>query len=151
MSPSPLHSTNYTSTFITVAPDRVAQRGVAPPLRASASVAERMFVLISKHPYQFTSDDVIFTVWADRQGIDAKTRPRAREQFFSKGQPSLRSSDLAKKYGWGIHHDAEGRVALVGVEAPAYRRLASEKAGVTVKAAMRSARNAAHEKGDATR
>jgi hypothetical protein len=63
--------------------------------------------------------------------------PAARAAFFSKGQPCLRSSPLAKRYGFGIHHDAEGRVALYGMETPEYRKLAGDKKLKVVKA-MRS-------------
>ncbi|WP_298711512.1 DUF6157 family protein [Micrococcus sp. 2A] len=36
-----------------------------------------------------------------------------REAFFAKSQACLRASPLGKRHGWGLHHDAEGRVALV--------------------------------------
>ncbi len=67
------------------------------------------------------------------------------QTFFSKGQPCLRASDLGKKYGWGIHSDGEGRVALFAVGSPEYRQLEQGRAvagGGTVKVvtAMRSSR-----------
>jgi hypothetical protein len=58
----------------------------------------------------------------------------------------LRASDLGKKYGWGIHSDHEGHVALYGVETAEYRRFVSGEAvaesgtAVDVKKAMRSSR-----------
>lgn len=128
-----MHTTNYTDTFITVAPDSTAERGVEP----KSGVALAQYQLIAPHPYRHTSDDVLFTVWADRRGLAQADRPAARAEFFSKGQACLRASDLGKKYGWGIHHDEQGRVALYGVESGEYRRLAG---GPRVKAAMRSKR-----------
>lgn len=62
----------------------------------------------------------------------------------SKGQPCLRSSDLGKRYGWGVHSDGKGRVAIVGVDTLAYATLADgrtrEGEAVTVVQAMRSKR-----------
>ncbi len=134
------HTTNYVETFIAVAPDCPAARGTPPPARAEPSVAERQFRMIHDHPYRHTSDDVIFTVWADRQGIARKDREKARDQFFSRPQPCLRSSDLGKKYGWGIHADARGRIALYAVETPDYRAFVGGGRGVVLKEAMRSRR-----------
>jgi hypothetical protein len=50
-----------------------------------------------------------------------------RERFFSKGQACLRSSPLSKRYGWGTHHDAEGRVALYPVGSAEYERLRTDE------------------------
>jgi hypothetical protein len=101
-----MHSTNYFDTFIAVAPDSGAVRGSEPPAPkrdpAKASVAWRAFQLIHGHPYRYTSDDVIFTVYADRRGIPAAARGKAREAFYAKPQACMRGSDLAKRYGWGI-------------------------------------------------
>jgi hypothetical protein len=137
-------TTNYTDTFIAVAPDCDVAGGIEPPERATPSVAGMTFRMIAGEPYRFTSDDVIFGVWADRRGIPEAERAAAREVFFSKGQACLRASDLGKRYGWGVHSDAEGRVALVGVETPEYEVFASGRAPVgtpvEVTQAMRSRR-----------
>jgi hypothetical protein len=139
-------STNSFDSFIAVAPDCKAARGTVPKETEHPSVASRTYRMIHDHPYRYTSDDVIFAVHADRHGIPASERAAARAAFFSKGQACLRASDLGKKYGWGIHSDAEGRVALYGVETDEYKALArGERLGkrgepVTVKLAMRSRR-----------
>jgi Family of unknown function (DUF6157) len=139
-----LHTTNYFDTFIEVAEDCTAVEGAVPPSRAAASTAELTYRMIAEHPYAYTSDEVIFTVWADRNGVDEADRPAARAAFFSKGQPCLRSSDLGKRYGWGVHANADGRVAIFPVESDAYAQLAAGVApdggSVTVTRAMRSAR-----------
>jgi hypothetical protein len=46
---------------------------------------------------------------------------------------------LGKRYGWGIHHDADGRVALVALGSDEYEALAGDPA-VTQRRAMRSKR-----------
>lgn len=139
-----MHTTNYFDTFISIAEDSAAVEGVEPPSRESPSIAEMTYRMIADRPYELTSDDVIFSVWADRRGIAQVDRANARAEFFSKGQPCLRSSDLGKRYGWGVHSDAEGRVAIVGVESVEYAVLASgstpEGRPVTVTRAMRSRR-----------
>ena len=138
---TPTKTTNYVQTLIAVADDSVAECGIVPPEKAeNPSIAARTYRMIAGQPYAFSSDDVIFTVWADRKAIPESERPAARVQFFSKGQACLRASDLGKKYGWGIHHDGEGRVALYGVETDAYQRLATG-GDVVVTKAMRSSRS----------
>jgi hypothetical protein len=138
------HTTNYYDTFIAVAEDCAAPGAVVPPERAAPSVAELTYRMIAEHPYTHTSDDVVFGVWADRRGIAEAERDAARAEFFSKGQPCLRSSDLGKRYGWGVHADAEGRVAIVPLGSAEYESLAAGVAPgggpVTVTRAMRSSR-----------
>ena len=135
-----MHSTNYQNTLIAIADDSAAAKGIAPPERAdNPSIASRTWRMIAEAPYAHTSDDVIFTVWADRKGIPEGERAEARDAFFSKGQPCLRGSDLGKKYGWGIHHDVDGRIAVYGVETNDYRALLAAD-NVTVVKAMCSSR-----------
>ena len=108
------HTTNYRSTFIEVSEDCPIDHGTEPPIAENLSIAALHYRLIAEEPYGRTSDDVIFETHALRKGIDPEDA-EARAEFFSKGQPCLRSSDLGKRYGWGVHSDAEGRVALVGL------------------------------------
>ncbi len=126
-----MHTTNYFNTFIAVAPDSKATAGQEPTERAAT--ARRMFEMIRRHPYRFTSDDVIYAAHVASRGQDALSR----DEFFSKGQACLRSCTLAKTLGWGIHFDARGRVALYGVESSEYLRLLKTQ---EVKAAMRTSR-----------
>ncbi|MDR1212926.1 MAG: DUF6157 family protein [Propionibacteriaceae bacterium] len=139
------HTTNYVDTFIAVAPDSTVTAATEPPAGDNPSVAARTWALIQAAPYTLTSDDVIFTVWADRRGVEADQRVAARAEFFSKGQACLRASDLGKRYGWGVHSDAQGRVALYGVGTPEYEAFAAgvsplDGAPVQVKQAMRGSR-----------
>jgi hypothetical protein len=39
---------------------------------------------------------------------------------------------LPKKYGWGLHFDAEGRIALVAVESDYYKAFVAGKRAGTV-------------------
>jgi len=45
-----------------------------------------------------------------------------REQFFAKPKACFRASPLVKKYGWGIHYDHDGKVALYEIESALYRQ-----------------------------
>lgn len=87
---------DYVDTFIAVANDCTATKGTPPPLNPeNPSVVSRTHQMIAKAPYEFTSGDVIFTVWADRHEIAATDRAEARVAFYSKSQACMRSSDLA--------------------------------------------------------
>lgn len=135
---------DYKDTFIAVADDCPATRGTIPP--GSESVAARTFRLVTERPYRLTSGDMIFSVHADRVGIPEPERRAARRAFYARGQACLRSSDLGKRYGWGIHADSEGRIALVGLGTPAYAefvsglRTSGSGAPVTLTRAMRNSR-----------
>ncbi|SIT70706.1 DUF6157 family protein [Microbacterium sp. RU33B] len=134
-----MHTTNYHATFIEVADDCPIDHAVEPPAKDEPTIAQLHYELIAERPYALTSDDVVFETHARRAGIADGDQEAARAAFFSKGQPCLRSSPLGKRYGWGIHHDAEGRVALVPRESAEYARLASDD-GTAHTRAMRSRR-----------
>lgn len=134
-----MHTTNYRDTFIGVAPDTRAAAASEPAPRDPPTIAQLHYELIAEHPYAYTSDDVVFETFARRAGIAADEREAARADFFSQGRPCLRSSPLGKTLGWGTHHDAEGRVALVPVESEEYARLSADP-GLTQTRAMRTSR-----------
>lgn len=133
-----LHSTNYYDTFIEIADDCPVTSGEIPSIKGdNKTVAYLQFDLISKHPYQFTSDDVFFQVFADRNDLTENEYKEAREKFFSKGQPCFRASPLTKRYGWGIHSDKDGKIALYSCDAEEYKKLVTDTSIKVVKA-MRS-------------
>lgn len=133
-----VHSTNYQNTFIEIAEDCPAQTGQIPPTKGDKkSVANYQYDMVSSHPYRYTSDEVFFHIFADRNDIIESEREAEREKFFSKGQPCFRASPLTKTYGWGVHSDEHGRIALYGAETEAYQRFLADGAVAKVKA-MRS-------------
>jgi hypothetical protein len=134
----PLHTTNYTGTFIAVADDCPAATGIVPPEKAQPTVARLQYDLIAAHPYRYTSDDVLFTVYATRNGIHPAEWGAARAAFFAKSQACLRASPLGKTYGWGIHFDAAGRVALYARDSPAYDSFQADSALAQLKAMKRA-------------
>ncbi len=134
-----MKSTNYHNAFIAVAADSKAQKGTLPPDNKGKTIAALQHEMIAGHPYQYTSDDVIFSIYALRHDIPESEMQEARKQFFSKGQPCLRASPLSKSYGWGIHNDAQGKVAIYGVESEEYEKYAADDTLEQVKA-MRSSK-----------
>lgn len=119
-----IHTTNYQNTFIEVALDCPASAGEMPPLKGDKkTIANYQFDMLFEHPYEYTSDDVFFKVFAIRNEIPENEWKEARDMFFSKGQPCFRSSPLTKRYGWGVHSDANGKVALYAMESKAYQEL----------------------------
>jgi hypothetical protein len=128
------HSTNYFDTFIEVAEDTKAVSGSIPPSKETKTVAEMQYALISKNPYKYTSDDVFFQVFADRNDLIKAEYIKARELFFSKGQPCFRASPLTKTYGWGIHSNHQGKVALYGMESTEYQKFLKDNTIKKVKA-----------------
>lgn len=134
-----MHSTNYTNAFISVAEDCPAERGSIPPEKQEPTIARMQYEMISEHPYLYTSDEVVFAIYARKNRIEPVDLDARRAAFFSKGQACLRASPLGKRYGWGIHHDAESRVALFARESEAYQRLSHDTTLKQVKA-MNSSR-----------
>lgn len=129
-----MKSTNYFNTLILVAVDCPAHKGLTPPNRES--VGGIQFSLLQDHPYQFTSDDLLHQVHCLRLGGQAL----AREDFFSKPQACLRTSPLAKRWGWGIHFDAQGKIGLVSAASLEYEALRNG-GQVQVVPAMRNRRH----------
>jgi len=133
-------STNYVDTFIEVAEDCPVTKGEIPPTnKRKKSVANLQFEMLIDHPYQYTSDDVLFTVFAMRKEFPKAEWATQRELFFSKGQPCFRASPLTKRYGWGVHSDAEGKIALYDRDSAEYHSLVADDA-IVKKKAMRSKR-----------
>lgn len=135
-----VHTTNYENTFIEVAEDCPAVSGEIPKQKGDAkTVASILFEMISQNPYQYSSDDVFFQVFADKNDLTKSEYEEARKKFFSKGQACLRASPLTKRYGWGIHNNEKGKIALFGRETKQYEEFSKDKNLKVVKA-MRNSR-----------
>lgn len=129
MKPTQKHSTNYFNTFIQIAPDSKASSPTQPPQKsASPTIANLQFDLISKNPYQFTSDEVLFKIHAIRKDLLQEELESEFEKFFSKGQPCFRASPLTKSYGFGIHFNNDGKMALFPVNSQEYQSLSQNNA-----------------------
>lgn len=130
-----VHTTNYIDTFIEVAEDCPTNIGEIPASKNSnKTVAEMQFELIVNNPYKYTSDDILFQIFADRNDLTKPEYENAREQFFSKGQPCFRASPLTKRYGFGVHSDKDGKIAIFGCETKEYEQFLKDEAVQKVKA-----------------
>lgn len=115
-------------TFVQVAPDCQVTVGVIPPNRnpAKPTIPFLEYQLLSQNPYRYTLEDLIYEVHIRRQSYSAEelqqNADRIRAELFMKNHPCMRASMLAKKYGWGIHYDPDGRLAIYGMETEEYRR-----------------------------
>ena len=134
-----MSTTNYFNTLIEVAEDCPATHGEIPPVKGNKSVANLQYEMLHGHPYEYTSDDVLFAVFAERKGISEEALVEQREIFFAKGQPCFRASPLTKRYGWGVHSNDEGKIALFAMDSEAYQDMVANNA-IAKKKAMRSSR-----------
>lgn len=133
-----IHTTNYINTFIEVAEDCPVSQSQVPPLKKEKTVANLQYEMLTKNPYLYTSDDIIFECFAIKNEIvDEDEKKFERDLYFSKGRACFRSSPLTKRYGFGIHSDSEGKIALVPMESEAYQNFLKDDKVKKVKA-MRS-------------
>lgn len=122
-----IHTTNYFNTLIEIADDCPVTKSEIPEAKAGKpTVASKQYDLLSKSPYKWTSDELLFRIYTEKNDLVESEYPAAREHFFSKGQPRLRTSPLGKRYGFGIHFNAEGKIAVYGMETETYQRLAAD-------------------------
>lgn len=134
------HTTNYFNTFIEVADDCPVTIDEIPPTKGdSKTVANIQFEIINKNPYKYTSNDVLFQVFAIKNDLTDSEFEKAREQFFLKGQPCFRASPLTKRYGWDVHNDKDGKIALFSMSSVDYQNFIKTSDLKVVKA-MKSSR-----------
>ena len=135
-----VHTTNYYNTFICISPDCLIENGTIPPLKkAGKTVANHQFDLIYSHPYQYNSDEILFKIYAERNGIAHSDLEEAKSEFFSKGQACFRASPLTKNYGWGVHFDEEGKMAIYPQESEEYQQFLKDDS-LKIINAMRSSK-----------
>ena len=121
MSTEKIHTTNYYDTFIEVPEDTKVSCGTKPSSKTEKkTIAELQYEILVDNPYKFTSDDIFFQVFANRNDLIQVEYEQARQQFFSKGQPCFRSSPLTKTYGFGVHSDINGKVEIFVMENEQY-------------------------------
>lgn len=129
------HTTNYKNTFIEIADDCPVKTGEMPPIKGDTkTVANLQFDMVYDNPYKYSSDDILFEVYARRNNIKKSDYAAARQEFFSKGQPCFRASPLSKRYGWGVHNNENEKMAIYACESPEYKKLSKDKSLKVVKA-----------------
>lgn len=122
-----VHTTNYKNTFIEIAEDCPAEKGEIPPVKGDKkSIANLQFEMLFENPYKYTSDEFFFDVFAIRKELLKGDMEGEKQNFFSKGQPCFRASPLTKRYGWGIHNNEEGKIAIYGTETKEYQNFVAD-------------------------
>jgi len=121
---------SYENTLVHVAPDSRLEAAQEPPGRAGAkTVAGWQYHFLAAYPYQLTERELYFKVHCARQGISATEALERKDEImatvFARPQACMRASPLPKNYGWGVHYDEKGRIALVAMESQVYRNLAA--------------------------
>lgn len=135
-----VHTTNYETAFIAIADDCPANTGEVPPMKGDKkTIANIQFEILKKNPYKYTSDDVLFQVFAEKNDLTEDELAEARAVYFSKGQACFRASPLTKRYGWGVHHNEEGKIAIYSCESPEYEQFMNNDS-IKVYKAMRSSK-----------
>ncbi|WP_169085850.1 DUF6157 family protein [Paenibacillus sp. PL91] len=137
---------NYYNTFITVSSDCPVEIGTVPPDKKSGRTKPSLeYELAANQPYRYTQEELLYEVHIRHKGLAAE-EPEARggehwDEFFSKPMACLRASMLPKKYGWGIHFNEAGKLALVPKESAEYHQFAEGgRDNVKVLKGMRSSK-----------
>lgn len=131
---------SYKDTFITISEDSGVHSAIIPlPRNNKPTIASIEYALISNNPYKYIQEDVQFQTYLIKNEIISDQLDEIREEFFQKPKACFRASPLVKKYGWGIHYDDEGKLAIYAVNSEAYERfLISDH--ITLLKGMRSKR-----------
>jgi hypothetical protein len=137
---------NYYNTFITVSADCPAEFGTVPPDKKGGRTKPSLeYELAAGEPYRYTQEELMLEVHLRHKEIApeivAERGAEIREAFFSKPMACMRASMLPKKYGWGIHFNEAGKLALVAMESAEYHQFArGMQEGLKVLAGMRSSK-----------
>lgn len=131
--------------MIQVATDCHETCGVVPVARGDRKpIHVLQYELLSAHPYRYTHEDLHYEVHVRHKAIPEEERAlcgsEIRAELLAKPHPCLRASMLPKKYGWGVHYDGHGRIALYPMESDAYRKFAEDEGTTTLVRAIRSKR-----------
>ncbi|MDQ0882141.1 DUF6157 family protein [Peribacillus sp. V2I11] len=131
---------SYKNTLITISEDsRVTSARVPVIKNEKPTIAYIEHDLINNDPYKFTQDDVQFKTYLIKNQIEEENADELREQFFSKPKACFRASPLVKNYGWGIHYNNQGKIAIYDVKSDMYNQLLNQ-VDITKLKGMRSKR-----------
>lgn len=135
-----------TNTIVLAAPDCPAVTGLIPPLRGGEpTIASLQHEILISKPYKLTLEDLMLAVHLRREGLSASEakllEKEIHEKLFGKPYPCMRASPLPKKFGWGVHHNAKGKMSIFAVDSDEYRQFSEGRhPNVTLVYAMRSKR-----------
>ena len=97
-----------------VAEDSKVQIAIEPPQRrAKKMIARIAYEVYRDNPYRYTEEQFHHEVHVVRR----KMQGLKIESY------DIKRSPLLKEYGWGIHRNKEGKLALIPMESEKYREL----------------------------
>lgn len=100
--------------LIEVAEDSKVVRAVEPPDGGpEKSIHRIVYEVLIESPYKYTEMELFHEVHVVR-----RSRPDLKIESYS-----IKRSPLVQRFGWGIHRNPEGKLALVPVESDKYREL----------------------------
>ncbi|MED4690344.1 DUF6157 family protein [Peribacillus frigoritolerans] len=131
---------SYKNTLITISEDSKVSSAKVPVIKnEKPTIACIEHDLINNNPYKFTQEDVQFKTYLIKNQMEAENAAELREQFFSKSKACFRASPLVKNYGWGIHYNNQGKIAIYDVNSEMYNQLLKQD-DITKLKGMRSKR-----------
>lgn len=131
---------SYKNTLITISEDSKATSAIVPVTRnGKPTIASIEYDLIKNNPYKFTQEDVQFKTYLIKNQKEEENTDELRKKFFSKSMACFRASPLVKNYGWGIHYDDQGKIAIYDVKSEIYNQLLNQDK-ITNLTGMRSKR-----------
>ncbi|MGE7688362.1 DUF6157 family protein [Lysinibacillus sp. NPDC097214] len=132
---------SYKNTFIKISEDSEVNSAITPlPRNNKPTIASIEYDLISNNPYKYTQEDVQFQTYLIKNQIKSDQLDESREHFFQKPKACFRALPLVKKYGWGIHYDDEGKLAIYDVNSEGYEQFLNS-VNITLLKGMRSKRS----------
>ncbi|MEF2967581.1 DUF6157 family protein [Paenibacillus sp. M1] len=135
---------SYKNTFILISPDCPVNEGVIPvTAKDSKPVHVIQYELLAEHPYQYDYPELLFETHIRHKRIPEQEVQERRqeiwEELFAKKHACLRASALPKRYGWGVHYDEEGKIAIYGADSAEYKSFAeAPEGGIQLLYGMRS-------------
>jgi len=103
--------------LIQASEDTKAVRGEEPPDDgADKTVARIQFEVLAENPYEFTEHEFYYEVRVVR-----RKRTDLKLELYN-----IKLIPLLKRYGWGIHRNSEGKLALVACESDRYEELLTD-------------------------
>jgi hypothetical protein len=124
---------SYINSFIAISEDSSVEHSIIPQPRGERIPIHLLqYNLLSQHPYLYDHFSLIFEIFLIQKGVSPQINEEERKQLwnelFSKGHPCMRASALVKQYGFGVHYDKNGKMALFPVESDEYKQFLADPA-----------------------
>jgi Family of unknown function (DUF6157) len=113
----------YENAFITLARDCPVAAGFVP--RKAMSIAGLEHALLIGDPYKHNASDLILAVHRRHKHVGDAEVDEFKAFLFAKSHVCMRLSMLPKRWGWGVHYNEQGRMALYGAETEEYQQFAT--------------------------